>query len=176
MKTWLAWTLAGLMAFAAFIASGPFRTMYAIRDAVRANDAAALSGQVDFPAVRASLKAQLSDRLVRSAGADLQSNLLAAIGIRVADSVIGASVDTMITPLGLGAIMEGRREWAHARDGFQAPSANAAQPDLLRGAAYRFESPSRFTATVHDAQGSPAVFVVTRDGIHWRLSDIRLPP
>jgi hypothetical protein len=45
----------------------------------------------------------------------------------------------------------------------------------LQDAQYRYESLSRFTATVHDDQGRPVVFVMTRHRLRWRLSDIRLP-
>ena len=48
-------------------------------------------------------------------------------------------------------------------------------PDPLRDASYRFESPSRFTATVRNADGDPVVFVLTRDGLRWKLTDIQLP-
>ena len=176
MKRWLVLILVGVLALTAYVGSGPYRTMRAIRVAVQAQDAAALSRQVDFPAVRASLKAQLSDRLVRKAGAGLQSSVFAGLGLRLADSLLGHAVDTMVTPLGLGAIMEGRKEWAHASNGFAPPDPSAQPVDPLHGVVYRYESPSRFTATIRDGQGLPTVFVVTRRGLDWQLSDIRLPP
>ncbi len=175
MKRWLVLILVGMLALTGYVGSGPYRAMRAIRIAVQAQDAAALSRQVDFPSVRASLKAQLSDRLVRKAGPGLQSSVFAALGLRLADSLISPAVDTMVTPLGLGAIMEGRREWAHASSGFAPPDPSAQPDDPLRGVVYRYESPSRFTATIRDVQGKATVFVVTRSGLDWRLSDIRLP-
>ena len=39
----------------------------------------------------------------------------------------------------------------------------------------RYESPSRFTATVLDEDGKPMVFVFKRNGLRWKLADIRLP-
>jgi len=39
----------------------------------------------------------------------------------------------------------------------------------------RYESASRFTATIHDDHGKPIVFVLRRTGLRWRLADIRLP-
>ena len=56
-----------------------------------------------------------------------------------------------------------------------AAGADAGEADPLRDAEHRYESPSRFTATVIDEDGDPLVFVLTRDGITWKLSDIRLP-
>ena len=105
----------------------------------------------------------------------MQSNVFGAMGLTLAGSLVGATVDAMVTPMGLGALMEGRKEWTHARSGFASdPSAPA--PDPLHDAVYRYESPSRFTATIRDTGGQPIVFVLTRSGIRWRLSDIRLPP
>ena len=53
--------------------------------------------------------------------------------------------------------------------------AHRSPDDVLRDARYGFESTSRFTATVPSADGPPLVFVLTRDGLTWRLTDIRLP-
>jgi hypothetical protein len=187
MRTWLAIVLLALVALLLYVATGPYRTVRAIRHAIQAQDAAALADEVDFPALRASLKAQLDDRLVRKAGSDLQSSFFGAMGIRIAQGLGGAAVDTMVTPLGLGALMEGRREWSYAAssfrqdppptaDGTDAGDGEAERPDPLRDITYRYASPSRFTATVRDARGRPTVLVMTRSGLHWKLSDIRLPP
>src|SRR3546814_15245268 len=75
-------------------------------------------------------------------------------------------------------MMEGRRTWDRA-SGTPPPSSDEARdpsaPRPLQDAQYRYESLSRFTATVHDDQGRPVVFVMTRRGLDWKLSDIRLP-
>jgi len=174
MKKWIALLLVVLLALGAYVAAGPYLTVRAIRAAVQAQDAASLAEQVDFPALRSSLKAQLNDRMVRAAGPDAQANPFAAFGLSIAGGVIGGVVDGMVTPLGLGALMEGRKVYRRFDDGLSGDtSAAAAEP--LHDARYRYESPSRFTATIADADGDPLVFVITRDGLQWRLSDIRLP-
>lgn len=187
MKKWLWLAVALLLALLAYVGAGPYLTVRAIRGAVEKQDAAALSREVDFPALRTSLKAQLTDRLVREAGPDLQSSALGSIGLTLAGGLIGGSVDAMVTPTGLGALMEGRKVWKRIGDGFAPPTpppptteddAAAVAPAAPRpfyGAKYRYESLSRFTATVQDDSGRPIVFVMTRDGLHWKLSDIRLP-
>ena len=176
MKKWLWLTAAVLIALVAYTAAGPYLTVNAIRDAVKTQDAGALSRQVDFPALRSSLKAQVGDRLAREMGAQAQDNPFAAFGLTVASGLAGGLVDAMVTPAGLGAMMEGRKVWDRA-SGVPIPSRD--QPDVrpqpLQGASYRYESLSRFTATVHDEQDRPIVFVMTRRGLSWKLSDIRLP-
>ncbi len=178
MKKWLWLAAAVLVALLAWTAIGPYRTVNAIRDAAQARDAQAMAEQVDFPALRSSLKAQLSDRLLREVGTPSPDNPFAAFGLSIADGLVGGLVDVLVTPAGLGAMMEGRRTWDRA-SGAPPPSSDDARdpsaPRPLQDALYRYESLSRFTATVHDDQGRPVVFVMTRRGLDWKLSDIRLP-
>ena len=174
MKKWLVLIVVAVLALAAYVAVGPYRTVHAIGDAIERQDAAALSKQVDFPALRSSLKAQLTDRLVRGAGDDVQASTLGAIGLSIAGGLVGGVVDTMVTPLGLGAIMEGRKVGKRFTDTFSPEPAATTARRPFADAVYRYESASRFTATV-GTDDQPVVFVVTRDGLRWRLSDIRLP-
>lgn len=171
------WLLVALLAILlAYAAAGPYLTINAIREAVKTEDTRALARQVDFPELRRSLKVQLSDRLVREAGADVQSNVFGAFGLRMATGLVGGAVDAMVTPIGLGAMMEGRKVWNRGA-GIAPPSRSdtTGQSEPLRNAVQRYESPSRFTATVQDDSGRPVVFVLTRKGLRWKLSDIRLP-
>lgn len=160
-----------------YVIAGPYLTVRAIREAVKEQDTAALSEHVDFPALRSSLKLQLDDYLVRRAGADAQSSLLGSIVLRVASGATGGVVDAMATPVGLGAMLEGRNLWHRVNGSRNGADSYAPGPprDPLQEAKYRFESPSRFTATVHDRDGDPVVFVLTRKGLRWKISDVRLP-
>lgn len=175
VKKSLVFIVALLLVLGTYVAVGPYLTVRAIRSAVKAQDAIALAKQVDFPSLRASLKVQLSDRLVRDAGPDVQANPFGAFGLSIAGGVIGGAVDAMVTPIGLGAMMEGRRVWRRVDDGFSTADPDMPAQEPLHDAVYRYESLSRFTATVRDKDGHPIVFVLARDGVQWRLSDIRLP-
>jgi hypothetical protein len=178
MKKWLVVLVLAVLALLGWIGAGPFLTIHAIRGAIQAQDAAELSEHVDVPAVRTSLKQQIDDYVVRRAGADAQSSLLGSIGLRMASGATSGLVDAAATPLGLAAVLEGRNFW-HRLDGSrespQAPYSAAGPRDPLEGASYRYESPSRFTATILNADGDPVVFVLTRRGLDWKVSDVRLP-
>jgi hypothetical protein len=176
MKRWLWFVPVLLLALAGYVGAGPYLTINAIRDAVKTRDAAALAEQVDFPALRANLQAQLTDRIARGVNADTQANPLAAFGLGLANHAVAAIVEVVVTPVGLGAMMEGRKVWERA-SGIPIPSDPdvPARPEPLHDARYRYESLSSFTATVQDDGGRPLVFVLTRKGLRWRLSDIRLP-
>lgn len=172
---WLLLAIALLLA--GYVVAGPYLAVRAIGQAIERNDARALSRHVDFPALRESLKRQVGDRVIRSVGIDAQSSLLGAIGLQLAGGVVDAAVETMVTPYGLAAVAEGRQVWRRAS---QPPvstggAAAATGGDPLADARHRFESPSRFTASIDDDSGRPVVFVLTRRGLRWRLSDIQLP-
>jgi hypothetical protein len=163
------------IALLAWIAAGPWLTVDAIKDALRTQDSSALSERVDFPALRTSLKRQLADRLVRGAGAEVQSSALGAIGLRMATGASSMAVDATVNPAGLAALMEGRAIWRKVGDDFAPPAGDDTSREPLRDASDRYESPSRFSITVHDASGGPLVFILTRQGLRWRLPDVRLP-
>src|SRR5688500_4764290 len=119
--------LAGLFALLLLVqvATGPYRTLAAIRAAIVADDAAALAEQVDFPALRASLKAQMEDRLARRFGASSNDSVFGMVAIGVAGAAVDGAAEFLVTPLGLGALMQGRRMWSGARDAFDPPPPEA---------------------------------------------------
>lgn len=177
MKKWLVVIVAVLALAVGWIAAGPFLTIHAIRGAVKEQDAARLSEYVDFPALRANLKLQIDNYMVRQVEPETQASLLGAIALRLASGATDGIVDAMASPAGLAAVMEGRNFW-HRLGGRRTTDdtyATAPPRDPLEGARYHFESPSRFTATVSNADGEPVVFVLTRSGFTWKVSDVRLP-
>ncbi len=174
MKKAIALAAVMLTALAVYVCAGPYLTVRAIRHAVVAQDADALSEQIDFPALRSSLKAQLDDRLVRSAGPDRQASPLGALGITIAGAMASTTVDAMVTPMGLRVLMQGHIIWKRFDQGLSSSDLPTSEP--LHDPTYKYESVSRFVATTHDAHGHSMVFVLTRHGLQWKLSDIQLPP
>lgn len=175
MKKWMLAAILILLALGGYVVAGPYIAYTAIRDAVETKDTAKLSRNVDFPQLRTNLKLQLDDYMVRRAGPDVQSSLFGVFAVRVASGVAGAAVDTMVTPAGLAAILEGRAV-VHRVAGDTGPDpyrpARPANP--LRDPSYRFESPSRFSASIPGDDGQDIELVLTRHGLRWKLSDIRL--
>ena len=178
MNKWLALLVAALIALAAYVAAGPYLAINGVRNALKQQDTAALARHVDFPTLRGNLRAQVDDYLLRQAGPDVQRNPFGAIALRMAGGLAGGAVDALLTPAGIGAVLSGRSLW-HRGSGAGIDRndsyAHDAPRDPLEGARYRYESTSRFTATVDDRSGEPVVFVLSRDGLRWKLTDIRLP-
>ncbi|WP_058361628.1 DUF2939 domain-containing protein [Xanthomonas translucens] len=177
MKKWLALLFLALLALGDYVAAGPYLAIRGISQALQQRDAAALERYVDFPTLRVNLKAQVDDALLRRAGPDLQSGLFGGALLSLAGSVSGIGVDAMVTPAGIGALLQGDALWKRASgdtvggDTYAAPR----PPQPLRQAEHRFESTSRFVATLHTADGTAVPCVFTRDGLRWKLSNILLP-
>lgn len=177
MKKWIALLIAVVLLFAGYLASGPYLAINGIRDALAQQDMGKLERYVDFPALRVNLRAQFEDELARRAGTEVQSNLLGAFALSVANRVVGRGVDTLMTPMGIAALLQGRSMWKQAIGETVGGDtyAPAVPADPLKQAEHDYESLSRFTATIHDEEGQPIVFVLSRQGLRWRLTDIRLP-
>ena len=178
MNKWLVLALAAVIALAAYVVAGPYLAINGVRNAISQQDTAALARHVDFPVLRGNLRAQVDDYLLRQAGAEVQRNVFGALALQVAGGIAGGAVDTLLTPTGIGAVLSGRSLWHRGSGGGIDRTdsyAHNAPRDPLEAARYRYESTSRFTATVDDRSGDPVVFVVSRDGLRWKLTDIRLP-
>ena len=176
MKKWIALTVVLLLALGAYVVAGPYLAINGIRTALIEQDTGRLERHVDFPALRVSIKAQMQDKLARRTG-DMQSNLAGAFALSIANNFVGSGVDAMVTPLGIGALLQGRSLWKKSLgETVDGDSYSKAVPvDPLKQAVRRYESPSRFTATVLDEDVKPMVFVFKRNGLRWKLADIRLP-
>ena len=176
MKKWIALIVVVLLALGAYVIAGPYLAINGIRTALAEQDTGKLERHVDFPALRVSIKAQMQDKLARRTG-DMQSNLAGAFALSIANNFVGSGVDAVVTPLGIGALLQGRSLWKKSLGETMDGDAygKAIPMDPLKQAVRRYESPSRFTATVLDEDGKPMVFVFTRHGLRWKLADIRLP-
>ena len=177
MKKWIALVLVLLLALGSYVAAGPYMAINGIRAALAEQDTGKLERHVDFPALRVSIRAQVEDSLARRAGSDMQSNIFGAIALSIASNVVGTGVDTMVTPLGIGALLQGRSMWKQSI-GETVDGDTYGKPvpaDPLKTATHHYESPSRFTATIQNEAGQPVVFVFKRKGLSWKLADVRLP-
>ncbi|KRG70632.1 DUF2939 domain-containing protein [Pseudoxanthomonas dokdonensis] len=177
MKKWLALALLIVVALFGYVAAGPYIAIHGIRQALIEQDTARLERYVDFPALRVNLRAQLQDRLAREAGSEVQSSLLGAFGLSVANQLVASGVDAAVTPLGIGALLQGRAMWKKAiGDTINGDTYAAAVPaDPLKDAEHHYQSTSRFTASIRGDDGQPIVAVFSRDGLRWKLTNIELP-
>ena len=181
MKKWIAIVLVLLLALLGYLAAGPYLAIRGINASLRDRDFDQLERHVDFPRLRANMRGQIESRLTESAG-ELGGAAFGGAARELVGQISGRAVNAMVTPAGIAILLEGRsfaRRVSGATDAAPSPDAQTPEPSAgyqpLKDATTRFESPTRFTATTDSADGSPVVFVFQLQGLHWRLTDIRLP-
>lgn len=178
MRRWWILPVLAVVLGLGYVAAGPFIAINSIRGAIERQDMPALERHVDFPSVRRSVRAQIEDYWARRAGPFLQASPFGALATRVASEVTAAVADVLATPAGIGAVLQGRSV-LHRISGSGISKtdtfAHVRPRELLESAEYRYESTSRFTATVRNGDGDPVTFVFTREGLRWRVTDVLLP-
>ncbi|WP_342320359.1 DUF2939 domain-containing protein [Burkholderia pseudomallei] len=109
-------------AVALYAYASPYLALRRMKQAIDARDAQAISVHVDFPALRISLKQQLTDELMRRIDAQKRDNPLAILGAMIGSALVGPLVDAYATPDGVAALMSGLPP--HARPGQRPPELN----------------------------------------------------
>lgn len=166
-----------LLVVAATSFASPWWTLNRLRAAVERHDAEGVSAQVDFPALRDSVKSQLLGSIARDTG----TNAFAAIGQAFARAVADPLVDAIVSPAGVAAMVE------HGKVSIGNPTRDAATPaaEPPRDKPPQHKPPQHkphyalhyrgwrhFAVTAEDG-GS---FVFRRDGLwSWKLAGIELP-
>jgi hypothetical protein len=87
--------------------ASPYLALDRLKRAADARDAQTVSEYVDYPALRESLKEQVSALLTRKLEARANGNPLAALGAMIGVALIGPLVDAYATPDGVAALLNG---------------------------------------------------------------------
>lgn len=161
--------VAVVVAVLSFFAA-PAVAFFAIRSAADANDVAGLSRLIDFPAVRQSLRPQLSgDPAALAPAPTFLEDPIAAVR-RQFDPAAVADVDAWLTPAALAGLTRGDGRHAAQRTRLPASGASNPMPEPV------FWGFNRVRMAVTDEGGSPTVFTFERKGpFEWRLVHIGLP-
>ncbi len=136
----------------------------------RQGDTERLAASVDFPAVRASLKPQLSAAVTARMNRDpeMRDNPLAGLGMMLMPSLLDRMVDSVVTPRGLATLVSA------GRTGRVAESAEPPRLDYDYG--YTALDRFRVTARRQGGRGAPLGLTFERRGLFWwKLVGVDLP-
>ncbi len=182
----------------------PHLTVRSMRLAAEAGDAQALSRHVDFPALRESVKQQLSKELGTQIAGLAGNSELGRFGAQIAgvlgNNALDQAVDAMVRPETLSAMFAGRdlaNEYSllpsetSAYGGSDAKGAAPASENKsdtsgesgldISGSDLRatmgYESLGRFAINVQEPRsGRQVKLILTRDMLlWWKLSEVELP-
>jgi hypothetical protein len=174
MKKILAIVILLLAALAAYAIAGPYIALHQIKIGVAQRDAAKLSTHIDFPTLRANLKQQFAAKIMKKAPSQFQDSPVASWIMDLGSKLIDGMVDTYITPEGLASMMEGKQPTLLPLDGGK-PRNPEQELRLLKDARHSFDNPSQFSVWVKERHGGEIQFVLTRDGLTWKLNNIIFP-
>jgi hypothetical protein len=179
-----------VIAVVGFAYASPYIALRNLKRAADARDVQTVNQYVDFPALRDSLKQQITGMLTRRLEADANSKL-ATIGAMIGVTLIGPLVDSYATPDGVAALLNGMPPRGDpgeqppappdanappaAAEMPASPPAGAAQPPARETTA-GYRGINEFVVTYRRGEGNAnysAIF--QREGLFtWRLTAINL--
>jgi hypothetical protein len=166
-----------VVAIAATAYASPYYALHQIKAALAERNAEALAEHVDFPALRASVKAQLEAGMARSIEATAGSgNPLAALGQSIASAMLGKMVDTMVSPAGVVALVNKSAVSPHA-DAHTSENADAPADGARKKADYSagYAGVNTFIVRAKDGNAQEGALVLLRHGVWgWKLSSIEI--
>jgi hypothetical protein len=166
MKKVLAGAGAMLVILAGLYVGSPWWATSRMRKAAEAGDGEKLATYVDYPALRADVKAQLT------MSASSQKGLLAMI----ATHIVGAAADAMVTPENVAALVSTGRAQPLGAGALQFPEPPAEDepPRVLRNKQYRSLDVFEVEMLDPETKKRLATLVFHREGlVGWKLSAIR---
>ena len=170
MKTAL---IAIVLAVLGYIAATPYLEVRQIRGAAEDRDAERLAESVDFPTLRRNMKEQLRFAVLDGANQAAAENPIAMIGVALGGVVLDGLVELWVTPAGVMQMMKGDRPDPGNDEEPAADSGDARE--VLADARYRYTAWDRFVIEVPDEDHSVTKFVLRRQGMDWKLTNIILP-
>jgi Protein of unknown function (DUF2939) len=162
----------------------PYVTVYRLRDAAERGDSDRLSTMIDYPALRESLKASLRASMAARAVDD--DDPLATLGILWVGAMIDPLVDSMISPEGMAAMVQGsipKPGQSRAAASMTLPSGDGSavpadgREEMLLETSMGYESFSRFAVTFTDKRTrvEHMKLIFHRRGLSWKLAGMTLP-
>lgn len=171
-KLLIAFTAAVILFAGAYVGS-PYWAALQFKEAALSGDVDRLESAVDFPAVRESLKGQLTAAMTEKMASDpeMRSNPFSAFGLALMPVFVGRMIDAFVTPDAIAAmIKQGRAERGKQK--------TQADPNVRYSYSYR--SLDRFDVAVRGVKVSPTEaphFTFERRGLFaWKLIRLEIPP
>lgn len=179
MKKWIAVGLVFLVGIIGYVAAGPYLTISKIKTGIVERDSEILADNIEFSALRQSLKEQLNSVMITNMASEVKDNPFAALAAGFATKMVDGVVDAYITPTGLARIMEGKKpnmKMVSGNPGMETGSlSNSNKDELFTNARYTYDSMSKFSIWVPNEKGEEARFVLKREGISWKLVNMIVP-
>jgi hypothetical protein len=158
----------------AYVYFSPYIAFQRLKWAAGSGDEQALSGLVDFPSVRSSLKGEVSGMVNRELSFGGRVHGLGGLGGAIAGALSSRVVDAVVTPRGISALVKGGHTVRDAAKGAAGEDSGGGSPAVTASQGY--EGPNTFVVHLADkASGKErASIVLSRSGVaSWRMTGVR---
>ncbi|MCY6494259.1 DUF2939 domain-containing protein [Leptolyngbya sp. GGD] len=154
--------------------ASPYLTFNSMQSAVEQGDSAAVAKNVDFAALRSSIKAEAR---VKIANQTSENNPMAALSTMMAGPFIDSMVDSIVTPEGLTALIrQSSANFVPERSKSNVVSIGSNRVMM------RYESLNSFVVTLDEndvnlpseLKSSSLSLLFSRSGLGWKLTGVRI--
>lgn len=172
MKKLLPWLAGLLVIFAIYLYASPYIALYNIKNAAEQKDADKLSGYIDFPSVKQSIKDQVKAAMVEKLAASDEQDGFEALGTMLAAAMIDPIVDGVVTPDGVALMLQGQELDFGLDDKTTKDEPKVKDTDIDYKAGYL--SFNRFKVQIIDADDTDESLdvIMHRDGLSWKVTRI----
>jgi hypothetical protein len=171
MKKLVLVAVAALIIGVGAYAGSPYLAASNLKAAAVKGDADQIEANVDFPAVRDSLKSQMSAAMMQKLNSDpeMKDNPFAGLGMMMMPAIVDRAVDAYVTPDGLAAVIRGSKpNDAKGSDGSTTPNIEYD---------YEWVSSDRFRVNltnIQKQQSGLALVFERRGVVSWKLIKVDL--
>jgi len=175
------WIAVVAVFFLGYIGVGPFLAMSGIKSGIETKDSVMLSEHIDFQSLRQNLKDQFNAKMIMDLQSKEKNNPFGALAAGFASKLVDGIVDGMVTPAGLAQMISGKApskpgEAPSQKEGEKVmPGKSAEKKELFENARFGFDSTSKFSIWVPTKKEEEVRFLLVRNGLDWKLSNIIIP-
>lgn len=157
-----------------YIVASPYITLMDIKIRMQDHSQENMAKIINFPVLRENFRQQLSEYLIKSNAVNMHDdNPYAGVEVfgltkKMADDLILA----LISPAGLTNLISGQKL---LQDGIAVNQQTTENSEIFKAARYSYDNINSFSARVKDDHDEDVRFVLTRNGLSWKLTNIVFP-
>lgn len=172
MKKFLPWLVGLFVIFAIYLYASPYLVLNSIKNAAQQGDADKLSGYIDFPSVKQSMKDQVKAAMVEELAASDEQDGFEALGTMLAAAMIDPLIDGLVTPDGVALMLQGQKLDFDLNNDTPEDKLEVKNEDIDYKAGYL--SFNRFKVQIIDADdpNESLDVIMHRDWLSWKVTRI----
>ena len=172
MKKFLPWLVGLFVIFAIYLYASPYLVLNNIKNAAQQGDADKLSGYIDFPSVKQSMKDQVKAAMVEEIAASDEQDGFEALGTMLAAAMIDPLIDGLVTPDGVALMLQGQKLDFDLNNDKPEDKLEVKNEDIDYKAGYL--SFNRFKVQIIDADdpNESLDVIMHRDWLSWKVTRI----